>query len=925
MPESGWEAQRAQPRPAPQYEREFTCTEVEVFCGPSSKGPPFKKVRKDKRESHHNSRLEDPPPKLRERPSWLSISRQPSSSLSSGSWRPVTCNLQDERGEATLRLFTEDQHLHSSIQISNCFAPCLRIVDSSLFTRPHVLVIHAYNSANTAPQPSTSNTSATTCEPVYLAFRSRDTLSSWLVLLRSFARADIRPHPYPVGYAFPQHIGYRIWRQLQIAIFAGRKLSRHVHGAGSSDESVSRDGGDASSDRWEGMFEISLNGLVVGRTGYKFLPGPAWLTERITINDPPMGGGIWAGSDGAGSLDSPGAAPDVGWSLGPLDTAGALLEIRSLRPKSGLFAQTTSHMGTVPIDLGPFRRGEAVKAWWPGFSAISNEQNGELLLEIKFDEEIVLPLENYSAMKDILARKNYFELWNDLTKRIPIPAQVSTHLISLALYHGNLAPHLAELARSEIISASTSPSTLFRGNSTLTRVVESAMAILGAQGFLDNSIGHVIRDIYRDKVTFETCQSSTGGPNTAAGIIEGADVMTHWLRKIWDSIWRARNGCPDELRHLFYHIRTQVEARWGSSALHTDLKYQAISAFLFLRFFIPALLRPEQYGLTVGPPPDGVERSLKSLARALQSLANLNTNVQREEFMRGVKAFNEENVDAMIDYLTFVSTPSDRRPVVHSVPPSVSSSHTHTPHSHTPVSYNPSPELQIRTALQARLSSMDALHRESLPILPYMTDEARDLAVIASAVVRNAHTPSGLVRLFRREIGPMNEGLESLTDGALGVNNVDTGDEQSSQTADTIGDDEPEVHEDVVQFIKTCFDIQAEAMRRVLPNATTQKKLGRRRRRPTKQDDNPSPSLPDPPRSAAKAPLTESSYDGREFGTIPPSIVTPDTGAGTGAENSSDQSTRPDISRQPSQNTLSGTKKKRTGGDVRNLFKWAGR
>jgi hypothetical protein len=80
-----------------------------------------------------------------------------------------------------------------------------------------------------------------------------------------------------------------------------------------------------------------------------------------------------------------------------------------------------------------------------------------------------------------------------------------------------------------------------------------------------------------------------------------------------------------ELRHLFYHIRTQVEARWGSSALHADLKYQAISAFLFLRFFIPALLRPEQYGLTVDPPPDGVDRSLKSLARALQSLANLNT------------------------------------------------------------------------------------------------------------------------------------------------------------------------------------------------------------------------------------------------------------------------------------------------------------
>jgi hypothetical protein len=128
---------------------------------------------------------------------------------------------------------------------------------------------------------------------------------------------------------------------------------------------------------------------------------------------------------------------------------------------------------------------------------------------------------------------------------------VSTHLISLALYHGNLASQLSALAHAEINSTSTSPSTLFRGNSIFTRVVESAMAILGAQGFLDNSIGGVIRDMYQKKVTFETYQSNAGGPNTAAGIAEGADSMARWLQEIWDSIWRARNGCPELVRFIF--------------------------------------------------------------------------------------------------------------------------------------------------------------------------------------------------------------------------------------------------------------------------------------------------------------------------------------------------------------------------------------
>ncbi|KAJ1311562.1 hypothetical protein OPQ81_010046 [Rhizoctonia solani] len=920
---SGWEAQRVSLKRPPQYERNFTCTEVEIYIGSRGVPPAFKKVRKDKRESNSRGNLEDSAHRLKERPSWLSISRQPSSSFSPA-WRQATCNLQDEGGQATLRLYTEDQHLQYSIHVNASFAPHLRIVDPSLHSRRHVLAIYDHSPQSAAS--GSTNTSVTAYEPVYLAFRSRDTLNSWLVLLRSFARPDIRPDPYPVGCAFPQNIGYRIWRQLQVTIFAGRKFgNRHIFGGGSSDESNSKDSGEKSADsaRWEGVLEIALNGIVVGRTGFKTLPGSPWSTERITVTDPHMGSGIWAGADGAEGVGSSGFNHGFSWGGGPQDGASALLEVRGLRAKSGLFAAapTMSQVGVVPVDLGPFRRGEFVKAWWPGFSyPATNEQSGEILMEIKFDEEIVLPLEMYSTMKNILIQRNYFELWRDLTARIPVPMPVSTHLISLALYHGNLGSQLATLAHAEIHNPNTSPSTLFRGNSMLTRVVESAMAILGAHGFLENSVGRVVREIYRDRVVFETSASGAGGVNTGAGMIEGADLMAHWLQQIWDSIWKARDGCPNELRHLFYHIRTQVEARWGSSALHADLKYQAISAFLFLRFFIPALLRPEQHGLVVGPPPEGVERSLKSLARALQSLANLNTNVQREEFMRSVKAFNEDNVDAMIDYLTFVSTPSDRRPVIHSVPPTLSSGHSHAPQTHIGMPQDLSPELQIRTALQARLPSMAALHRESLPVLPYMTDEARDFAVIASAVVRNARTPSGAAQPLQREIGPMNEGLEGLTDGGLGVSHSDVGDEQRSEVAEARGGNEHEVPSDVMRFIKACFDVQAEAMRRVSPNATL-KKHGRRRRRPTRQEDSPNSDHPERPMPTARAPsVEESSYDGREFGVGSSVNSTSGAGISVGPRSSASDSanlvpgnlnTRPDISRESSQNTLSDTKKKK--------------
>jgi hypothetical protein len=154
----------------------------------------------------------------------------------------------------------------------------------------------------------------------------------------------------------------------------------------SSDESNSKETADKHGDKWEGLFDVVLNGVPVGRTGLKSVPGVPWHTERIIVTDPDLGGGTWAGSGGV-DADSGGANPDLGWSTGPPITTSALLEVRVWRAKPALFGLSTSHLSTVPIDLGPFRRGEPVKAWWPGYpQGGSEQQDGELLLEIKFDE-----------------------------------------------------------------------------------------------------------------------------------------------------------------------------------------------------------------------------------------------------------------------------------------------------------------------------------------------------------------------------------------------------------------------------------------------------------------------------------------------------------------------------------------------------------
>ena len=98
------------------------------------------------------------------------------------------------------------------------------------------------------------------------------------------------------------------------------------------------------------------------------------------------------------------------------------------------------------------------------------------------------------------------------------------------------------------------------------------------------------------------------------------------------------------MRGIFTHIRSLIVARYEASKdNHPDLPWQGVSAFLFLRFFVPAILHPHLFGFwpgtsiterkigfliekgLVGLTDEPVKRTLTQLAKVIQSLANLNT------------------------------------------------------------------------------------------------------------------------------------------------------------------------------------------------------------------------------------------------------------------------------------------------------------
>jgi len=240
------------------------------------------------------------------------------------------------------------------------------------------------------------------------------------------------------------------------------------------------------------------------------------------------------------------------------------------------------------------------------------------------------------------------------------------------------------------------------------------------RGFLEASIGNVLRRLCSEKITIEVDPVRSG--KSAKDLERNVDQLIYWCREFWNQIYSVRSECPHEMRRLFETIRKLVENRYrvtDTSLDNRELPWQSVSAFCFLRFIVPAILHPHLFGLCPGLPSVNVQRSLTLIAKVIQSLANLNATVQKEEFMRGVKDFLKESLHGMVDYILVVSTPA---------------AHT----SNTGMVSDRHDRLSIVNALRNRTASMTTLDREAIPVLPHLLDIPKNLAIIASAVIRNS-------------------------------------------------------------------------------------------------------------------------------------------------------------------------------------------
>ncbi|KDQ07706.1 hypothetical protein BOTBODRAFT_59835 [Botryobasidium botryosum FD-172 SS1] len=670
--------------------REFIIDCVEMWY--SSKGalpahrkvPPARKKNEKRDPTSQNLPASDETPRrLKERPSWASIGRVAYSAvtMSPGQWRNVTCKLTEENHHCVLNVYGEDNTLQHSIYIHLLRDTGIRRVDRSLFFRNDCLGIHYSPGQSLTPAPS---------EPIYLAFPSKEALSTWFVLLRSCAKPEI------YGYLVAPSEGlYRMWRQCSLTIISSRNLGvtqlKPLEDHNTLDITPRSVGSVGGGEDGEGAVEIGLycdilvDGEICGRTTVKKGSSSPYWHESFKFTDMP-----------------------------PFE----IMKINLWKEKKLLPGKPT-FLGTVEISLKAIQRGETIEGWFPAQSPNSGSA-GEVHLKLKVDEVTILPEEAYHGVLEVLEEHNHLDLLNELEQKMRLE-HIAPYLINIAEARQVFLADLCELAHREV--EASSQKTLFRGNSTLTKVIEIVMHDHG-RAFLEASIGSVVRRMIAENIALEIDpMKNKRGPKD---IERNVELLVYWCKEFWSQIWLVRNECPFELRQLFFNIRYLVEKKYTGKE-NAKLRWQSVSAFCFLRFIVPAILYPHLFNICPGFAPVSVQRSLTLVAKVIQRLANLNTTPHKEEYMDSVKAFLSENVEAMIDYIIIVSTHLPE-----------------TPWDGAPLTRRGSKgdydQANITKSLGERTSLLSTLEREAVPRLPYILDLPRDLAMLASAVVRRARS-----------------------------------------------------------------------------------------------------------------------------------------------------------------------------------------
>lgn len=170
-------------------------------------------------------------------------------------------------------------------------------------------------------------------------------------------------------------------------------------------------------------------------------------------------------------------------------------------------------------------------------------------------------------------------------------------------------------------------------------------------GYLKNTLQKVLERLVMsaEDLDLELDPARTASPEE---LQRNTLQLRHVTKVFIDDICNSASSIPVPFRQICSIISSSVQARFP------DAKFTAVGAFIFLRFFCPAIVAPDAEGLISFVPSKEMRRGLLLIAKVVQNLANNVLFGAKEPYMFPLNDFLTQNIYRVTTFLREISTPT---------------------------------------------------------------------------------------------------------------------------------------------------------------------------------------------------------------------------------------------------------------------------
>ncbi|KAM3836593.1 ras GTPase-activating protein 3 isoform 2-T2 [Vipera latastei] len=325
-------------------------------------------------------------------------------------------------------------------------------------------------------------------------------------------------------------------------------------------------------------------------------------------------------------------------------------------------------LGELRLPLKFLRQSSCYEAWYflqprvNGNKTLKPDDLGSLRLNVVYTEDHVFLPEHYNPLRDLLLKSADVEPVSASTAHIlgevcREKQEAAIPLVRLFLHCGKIVPFISAIANAEI-KRTQDPNTIFRGNSLTSKCIDETMKLAGKH-YLQVTLKPIIDEICQ---LHKPCEIDPVKLKDAENLENNRENLRQYVDRIFTVITKSGVSCPTVMCDIFFSLRESAAIRFQDDP---DVRYTAVSSFIFLRFFAPAILSPNLFHLTPHHPDPQTSRTLTLISKTVQTLGSLSKSKSasfKESYMAiFYDYFNEQKyADAVKNFLDLISS-SGRR------------------------------------------------------------------------------------------------------------------------------------------------------------------------------------------------------------------------------------------------------------------------